>query len=228
MTESNKYEPPKPSKQDNRLMAIRDGLSPIPYGAEIFARVVTPPLERRLEKWREDVGEALRNLEENQGVSLEELQSDEGFIDTVLQATEVAIRTSQQEKREALRNAILNAALPNPPEQSLQQMFLSFIDTFTVWHIRLLKLFHNVRRWAEENGHRFPEMRAGSLSNILESAYPELGNQRELYDQIWRDLHQRGLVGTESLHTTMGAQGLIAKQTLKLGSQFLRFIEEPE
>jgi len=174
----------------------------------------------------DEVGKALRHLEENQGVKLEELQSDDVFIDTVLQASQIASRNSQEEKRRALRNAVLNAALPNPPEQSLQQMFLNFVDTFTVWHLRLLKLFSDPQQWAAEHNHEFPDL-MGGLSSILESAFPELHGKRAFYDQVWRNLYQRGLVNTESLHTTMTGRGLMSKRASELGTQFLRFVEEP-
>jgi hypothetical protein len=174
------------------------------------------------------VGQALRDLEEKQGVDLEDLQSNDVFIDTVMQASQIALRNSQDEKRSALCNAIYNAALPNPPEQSLQQMFLSFVDSFTVWHIRMLNLFNDPQQWAAEHNHQFPEtVVAGSLSNsILESAFPELQGKRAFYDQIWQDLHQKGLVNTDGLHTMMSGQGLRAKRTSDLGTRFLRFVEE--
>jgi hypothetical protein len=202
-------------------------MSFIPGLPELFEGFVTPPLERRREEWMTKVGEALRDLEENRGVNLEELQSNEEFIDTILQASQVALRNSQEEKRTALRNAILNAALPNPPEQALQQMFLSFVDGFTVWHLRLLKLFDNPPQWAREHNHVFPVMNKGSLARVLVSAFPELDGKRAFYDQVWEDLYQRGLVSTNSLYTTMSKQGVRSKRTTELGTQFLRFIEEP-
>ena len=50
-------------------------------------------------------------------IDLKSLQTNDIFIDTVLKATQAAIRTNQQEKKKALLNAVLNAALPNPPEK---------------------------------------------------------------------------------------------------------------
>ena len=69
-----------------------------------------------------------------------------------MQASQAAIRNHQSEKREALRNAVLNAALPNAPEESIQQLFINQVDTFTVWHIRLLDLFKEPPAWFEETG----------------------------------------------------------------------------
>ncbi len=68
---------------------------------------------------------SLRELEENPDIRLEDLQSNEQFISTVMQVSQIVLRTHQAEKRTALRNAVLNAALPQAPEDALQQVFLT-------------------------------------------------------------------------------------------------------
>jgi hypothetical protein len=228
MTKSDKYEPPDHSTGDAAHLVASSMLSIIPGAAELFQYVVTPPLEKRRAKWMDEVGQALRDLETNQGINLEELQSNDVFIDTVLHASQIALRNSQKDKHKALRNAILNAALPNPPEQSLQQVFLNLVDTFTLWHIRLLKLFQDPQKWAIENNHKFPNLVSGGLSSILESAFPELRGKRAFYDQIWRDLYQTGLVNTDSLYGSISAYGLMSNRTSELGTQFLKFVEKPD
>lgn len=233
MTEK-KYQPPKQDKKDAVYAAVRAGLSSIPtFGsaaAELFQYVLASPLERRRDEWMEQVGEALRELEANRDVDLEDLQTNDVFVDTALHASQLAFQNSQNEKREALRNAIYNAALPNPPEQSLQQIFLSLIDSFTVWHLRILKLFDNPEKWARENDHQFSKtVISGSLARkILTSAFPELRGKRAFYDLVWQDLYQKGLVNTDGLHTMMSGQGLSAKRTSDLGTQFLEFVEKPQ
>lgn len=229
MTEQNDLDPPEPSKGDIVYATARAGLSSIPLvgaaAVELLQLLITPPLEKRRTQWMEEVAQTLQDLEQNRGVQLEDLQANDVFIDTVLHASQIALRNSQEEKRQALRNAILNAALPQAPEQSLQQMFLNFVDTFTVWHLRLLKLFHNPKAWFTANNKPFPNLYAGGLSHIVAAAYP--GLDRSFYDQVWRDLYISGLTNTEGLHTMMTAQGLEAQRASDLGGQFLRFIEEP-
>ena len=233
MAQKQKYEPPEPDKGDVVHTIVRAGLSSIPVvggaAVELFQMVFAPPLEKRRDEWMNQVGETLRVLEQERGVGIDDLQANDVFIDTVLQASQIAFRSSQEEKRRALRNVIYNAALSDPPEQSLQQIFLNLIDSFTVWHLRILKLFDNPLEWAKENEHQFAEVAiSGSLArNILESAFPDLLGKRAMYDQIWQDLYQKGLVNTDGLHTMMTGQGLLAKRTSDLGTQFLRFVEEP-
>ena len=228
-----KYQPPEQNREDKAYAAGRALLSTIPWvggaAVELFQLIVTPPIERRRNDWMKKIGEAVQALERDKGIKPQELQSNDVFIDTLLQATQIALRTSQQEKLEALRNAVANSALPHPIEQTLQQMFLNWIDTFTVWHIRLLNLFHNPQKWAQDNNRPLPtNISMGGTELIIEHAFPELSKDRALYDQIWRDLYQSGLVNIESLHVMMSWQGIIARRTTELGAKFLEFISQSE
>lgn len=231
MTSEHGHEPPKSSTGDVVHVIAKAGLASVPLvgsaAAELFALIVTPPLEKRRQKWMEEVGQALRQLETQRGVRLEDLQNDEAFIDTVMSASQAAIRTSSEEKREALRNAVVNSALPGRPEESIQQTFVALVDQFTEWHLRLLKFFQDPRGWARHHNITLPSLMAGSPANILEAAYPELQGRQASYSQHWKDIWQRGLANTDSLGGMMSGEGAVAKRTSELGDQFLRFIEDP-
>ena len=225
--------PPEQSSGDAIHTLARAGISAIPVisgpAVELFQMLVRPPLEKRQQEWMEAVAEALKLLEEKQKCVLEDLKGNDAFIDTTLQASQAATRTAKQEKREALRNAVLNAACPNPPEESKQQIFINLVDQFTVWHLRILVLFANPKKWFMENNIPIPETSLpGSTSQMLVRAYPELNDKRDLYDLIGKDLHQQGLIGTDSFHTTMSGHGMMAKRTTDLGDEFIRFISEPQ
>jgi len=212
-------------------MIARAGLQTIPIAggaaAEFFNAIISPPLEKRRQEWMEEVAECLRKLEESKGISLDDLIMNEVFTTTVMQASQSAIRNHQKEKIDALRNAVLNAALPTSPNDSLQQMFLNFVDTFTVWHIRLLKFFDNPAEGIKAKGLNLGNITMGGLSHILEEAFPELKGERAFYDQVWKDLYSRGLVNTEGLHTMMSGSGLMAQRATPMGRQFIEFITSP-
>lgn len=174
-----------------------------------------------------EVSEILNYLVVNQGLKVEDLQSNDGFIDTVIHASKVALCCSQEEKRKALRNAITNAALPNAPEQSFQQLFLCWIEDFTVWHIRLLILFDDPVAWAQTRKRQFSEFWIGGSASILEEAYPDLKNNRAFYDNIWRDLFIKGLVSGDTLHISIPGNQLLRRRTTDFGRQFLHFIGSP-
>lgn len=165
------------------------------------------------------VGEKLQELESN-GFKLDELQTNEEFISAVMHASQIALRTHQEAKLDALRNAILNVAKGQAPDEVLQNMFLNFVDTLTELHLRILKVFQAP---LPPSG-----ISMGGLSNVLEHNLPELRGHRELYDQLWKDLSSRGLVSTDSLHGTMSGSGLAQKRTTVIGDAFLGFITEPK
>jgi hypothetical protein len=230
--ESERYEPPEPGKEDAAHALARAGISSLPViggaGVELFSAIVQPPLERRRNEWMKEIGDGLRTLEDAELISFDDLSGNDVFIDTVLTASQIAMRTSQEEKKEALRNAIMNAALPQPIEESRQQFFLHLIDVFTAWHLRLLKLFQDPVKWFEATEKPWPNVSMGGLSTILETAYPELAGNRIFYDQVWKDINTYGLTRTDSLHTMMTGGGLQAQRASDLGNDFIRFIEEPE
>ena len=62
---------------------------------------------------------------------------NDSFYATFLQALEVARRTNEQEKRAALKNAVLNTATPSAPDDSLRHIFINMVDEFSALHLRL-------------------------------------------------------------------------------------------
>lgn len=173
----------KQSKADVTHAIVKAGLSAIPLiggaAAELFQCVIQPPLEKRREKWMVAVGEKLQELELS-GIKLENLQNNEEFVSLVMYATMIALRTHQEEKLSALRNAIANVAIGQAPDEVLQHIFLSLIDTFNSLHLKVLKLFQSP---VNTEG-----LSMGALSHVLENKIPELKNNRELCDLLWKDL----------------------------------------
>ena len=165
------------------------------------------------------VGEKLQKLENN-GLELETLQENQQFISAAMYASQLALRTHKQEKLEALRNAVINIALGQAPEEAIQNIFLNFVDTLTELHIQILKLFQAPTPP--------PGMSMGGLGNVIEHNMPNLRGQKDLYNQIWKDLYSRGLVSTEGINATMSGQGLGQKRSTNFGDSFLSFISESE
>ncbi len=225
-------EMPRKSAGDVAHALVKAGISAIPIAgapaAEIFALIVTPPYERRRDEWIQSVGNGLKELAEKvEGFKIEELSQNETFITTVTHASQAAIRNHQKEKLDALRNAVLNAALPNPPQEDLQLMFLNFIDSFMPWHLAILKFFDNPKEWGQRHGITYQSYGMGSPSTILEKSFTELNGKRDLYDLFVKDLFSRGLMSTDSLHTSMSESGMFASRTTDMGKQFLKFITSP-
>jgi hypothetical protein len=141
---------------------------------------------------------------------LESLAANPTFVTTVLQATQIALRTHQEEKLEALRNAVANSG-GNQLQDDTRAVFLNLVDTFTPTHLRILKYFKD-RTSVDERTIQKLIRDENAVTNIM---VEELARNGLLQDQ--RPYAARGRDTGESLLTF----GWILSP---LGSRFLRFI----
>jgi hypothetical protein len=204
-------EPPQRSRQREITEAVGEALVasvPLVGGALAVAYVksVTASYERRQQQWARDVTAALADLSERvDGLDPESLAQNDTFLDALAHASAVAVTTGQQEKLDALRNAVLNAALPGDIGADLQAMFLRHVGDLTPSHLRMLKLT--------------PESADGSPDPLLRYR-TNFQNRMEFYEQLENDLVAARLINpqvTVSGHTSL----------TWAGRTFLRFITDP-
>jgi len=210
---------PQPQTGDYVHGIVRAGLSAIPGigspAAEIFALILAPPLTKRRDEWLQDLYADLKKLEERVGgFKIENLVENEAFISATLQASQIAIRTHQEEKRQALRNALINIVLGRSLDEETQLFFLGLIDAFTVTHLEILRLF--------SDRSAFPAQRR-----------TELQNRRSLTDPIVLDLSLRGLLEDPRPYAARVRDSidslLVGTWSLsELGRKFLNFISQAE
>jgi hypothetical protein len=195
----------------------------------LFENVFAAPLEKRKQVWLEQLAEVVAELQQKvEGLTPERLANDEAFVTVAMQASQIAIRNHQREKLEALRNAVLNSALPNPPEEDERIIFLRLIDQLTPWHLRILSLLSGPEQWMARNNVQNPGWSAGGVSTVIEHCFPDLRGKRDIYDQIVRDLQAEGLVGQgQFLHVTMTGRGMLESRIPERGKRFLKFISAP-
>lgn len=226
-------EKPKPSKGDVAHTIVRAGLSAVPVvggpAAELFSAIIVPPLTKRRDEWVESIGRELQELEKKvEGFEIESLSRNETFVTIVMHATQIAIRNHQQEKLQALRNAVVNTALGIDIDDDLKQTFLEYVDTLTPSHLRVLEFLNNPRDYGERHAVKYGSYMTGGVSTILVEAIPELKDRREFYDQLVKDLHARGLVNVDEndIHVTTSETGMFASRTTETGRKFLAFVTE--
>jgi hypothetical protein len=223
---------PKQRSGDILQAAAKAGLSAIPVVggplAELLGLVIAPRLNKRRDEWLETLAERLVELEEKvKEFKMPNLSTNEMFITTFTYALTIAVRNHQEEKIEALRNAVLNTALlTSTEEEDLHLMFLNFVDVFTPWHIRILVFFNDPKEYCQRNNVNVSSLAMGPPSSVLEQAFPSL--RRDFYDQITKDLYHRGLAfDVNSLHVMTSEGGLFAPRITTMGKKFLKFISAP-
>ena len=211
---------PKLSKGDTVHAIVRSAFGAIPVAGqaaiELFNRVITPPIEKRRDEWISSMAAALEDAQQKiTGFSVDALVSRPDFTTALLRASQAAIRTHHREKLDALRNAVLNVALQNYPDETLAHMFVSFVDEMQPLHIRVLTLFDK----SSENP-TVPE----PAGYFVSQHFPELSGRMEVYQQVVRDLDRMGLVHTNVTPGTATAFFAFSGNVSDLGKQFLKFV----
>jgi len=198
-----KYEPPKETLGDLVHAAGRSAAGVIPYGGqaavEMFNKIIRPPIEKRREAWERLIGESLRSLEEQQLCFADQLMEDEAFIDTLVQASQSAIRTSQHEKREALRNAVLNSALKHAADEAQQAIFIQWIEALSSIHLQILCVLDDPVGWFINQEKTLPPGPPKTLWPIVVAAYPEFESHHALCERVCKELNEKGLLIANSL-----------------------------
>lgn len=220
---------PEETAGDDLHRAARAALAGLPIvggaAVELFNRLLAPPIQQRRDAWLDGLAERIEKLEQEERVKVEDLRDNDEFVSTVMQASQVAVRNHQQEKIDALRNAVLNTAIGQAPDDAKREMFLGLVDVFSVIHLRILQALADSSRASDRRPHI--ALSIGSIAELAVQLLPDLRPQAEFVEVIVEDLCRSGLLfwNRDGGATNIG-QG--ATQVSELGSEFLRFISEPK
>ena len=98
----------------------------------------------------------------------------------------------QEQKKEALQNAVLNTALKIDIEEDLQYVFFNFIDELTASHLLVLKYFESPIEWLKNNDIPIPNYSSGGQDSIFRIALPEFHKNQEFAKRLITDLAYEG------------------------------------
>ena len=202
--------------------------------AKLFTAIITPPIEKRRADWLNSLAAALKDLERQvEGFTTESLTKNEVFISCLMHASLAAQRNHQEEKINALRNAVLNVACGRAPDEDLQLMFLHMIDSFTPWHIRLLAYFNDPLGFTKARGVTY-DREWPAFVKVMRDTFPELKSRMYHEDLpffllVRNDLRARGLLSSDSgeSYDAYDPKKVRRKTTSELGDSFLSFISCP-
>ena len=220
---------PEPTEADVVQGTARAALAAIPVIGgtitELLSVVLAPAVARRRDEWLKELADALDQLESTvAGFKVENLAENEAFVSATIQATRIAFGTHQREKREYLRNALLNIAKGIASDEIKQQIFLNAIEAFTPAHIKALNVIWRgggLKISWDENSIPIMQRTYGAAIGILA---PEVKGQVSLIGAVLADLRNRGFSNLAGPDLSF-PQGEI---TTNLGIEFLKFVLSQE
>lgn len=202
--------------------------SAVPFAGGVLAEVVemfwTPSLAKRRDEWLQDLAHHVEALSQKHD-DLKRRLNDDAVLTVAIRAARAATSTHEREKREALRNAVLNSALRVEADTQIQQVLTELTDRLTEAHLQMLALMADPSGWYERSGLERPSFTIGAPSMLVEQAFPRWN--KEFYRLIADDLVRAGLLN-DNLNTTMTAAGVFGNHATGFGRRLLRFITEPE
>jgi len=184
-----------------------------------FLAFIKQPVEERWKEWAESVIERLIEVE----YKVEDLKNNKSFISAFMQASQIVFQTHQQAKLDALRSAVVNMASPLFANDNIYFMFISWIQIFVPWHLRILKYMELEQISAKHGG--TGEV-TGPLAMRIKNSFPAQEYDFDLSKQCFEDLRNRGLINVDTLtHEIEGEMVATAKIT-NFGKKFIEFITD--
>lgn len=211
----------------------------VPGVGELFKFLFEDPITKRKLDWIESLEKRITELESTISDIKNRIKNNENAISATFYASALAVKTTDKIKLEALQNIIINAAL-NPNFDGYKiQMFLSFVDSFTEWHIRILKFFHDPKSLADERNIKIPsgEFQTVPTMYIFWQLYPDMSKNSAYIKVIMDNLYNNGLIDVDgnfltnvySYRPPLGIfskeYGPLTKHTTSLGDELLLFIK---
>src|SRR5690606_26652153 len=143
------------TKADHAHTGIRAIISAIPVVGSpfeiIFSKYYPSPIDKRRDNLLQSVYEGLEKLKvQYQELTPESLAKSDVFVTVLLNAISIAIKNHQKEKIEALRNAVLNAAIGIDIDENMQMILLRYVEALTPLHLKLLTLMENPREYMQK------------------------------------------------------------------------------
>ena len=187
--------------------------------SEFIDSVFHTPYEKRKTEMMEDqilvLQEAVRR---HPNLTTEDIENNHAFISASIRAAQIGANTHEHEKREYLRNALLNVLLGTTADETKQQIFFNAIDAFAAAHVKALHVLA---------GRATVPWPTATIDNrtflaAIEATIPKLKGQAPLIDAILNDLNSRGFTTVSKSHVPFRPGDVT-----NLGVNFLDFVSEP-
>lgn len=197
-------------------------------GQMVVHRFIKPIVRDALTNFSNELGEDLGRLKNAGRIDYQALEENPRFIEAVATATRLAMFTARDEKRRALRNAVLNSALSRDMDAIEQKIFFGLIERFSELHLLVLRVLQNPGLRPSPSGKPYGHAFSSALREVLLTQIPEMRMHSFLADQVWSELRSSNLAeGADSLDNAGEGPSVTRKRTTEFGDRFLAFITSP-
>jgi len=186
---------PKPTNTDSINTALKVLISPFINGTamEILNAITVAPIERRRNKFFEDICSHIKTLEsEIEELKPERLSQNELFITVLLKSLQAIIKEHQKEKIDAFKNAVINTVTIESISEDYKLLFLSYLESFTVVQIQIIKFFHDEFYIKHDEGGIVTNL--GIKFNLFSKFNDDIKIENWTFLHIVRELDEKGLI----------------------------------
>ncbi|KJG05892.1 hypothetical protein UB33_11030 [Photobacterium angustum] len=186
-----KYNPSVEPVEDKIHRLIRSIIGVVPVGSgtvlEAFNVIWQDPAQKRAEIWMEAITNSLIELQSRHEILISNLHSNEEFLSIFAHANQIVLRTHETEKREHLKNSVMNSLVNEQLTYDLKHSFFQLLDRLTLSHIMVLKALSDGVIWGSSKDtteSRYPYF----VSKVLIKKFPSFVGNHSFLEQIVREL----------------------------------------
>ncbi len=180
-------------------------------GAGALTTLIQTSYSRRIAAFHRRTAERIQAIEEAASNTLwhransGDEDAKEEILSTYATISRLVQEAMDEEKRQALADAMASSLLWPAGEEVERRYFLRCLAEFDTIHIELI-------------------VRATQGVNLVRDLVNATGILGENAKAAWKELNDRGMVNMESVGGLMTANGMAADRSTPLGTRFLRFV----
>jgi hypothetical protein len=205
-------------------------------GGSLLSRALLVPVEvaerRRTTRILDSIAADIEQLQARADFpTVESLVASEAFMANLTETVRAMKATSNDEKRQLLRNALMNSELDDDPAE-LSEFLIRLVGRYSVLHVQMLRFIEPLEpfvspeiSWPVVDGEPSGVMR--DLPAMLREAFPE---DILLLDVVFQELRSDGLIRLSQPQTyTLQDTGDPTRpdSISELGREFVRFVRRP-
>lgn len=231
--------PPDTPKKVRAAELVASGLGAVPVVGGVIdgvlSAVLAAPVERRQDEWRQDIYEAILELQDR-GFSIDDLQGNDQFVSAVTEATRIALGTHIEQKLTWLKAALVSTGSTSAADDNdfWTRRYLRWVEELDPPHIDMMLFLRNPEErigtphWTEylRNLHADPaEIEHVGFEELWAYSGHDSGDER--HRLVIGDLSARNLIYADIIAAFRNEEYLTDRPSgiPDRGDEFLRWLD---